>query len=77
VLPTVEMYVPAEHEVHVAQLVSSVAVLKVPLAQAAQVRFVVALPLTETYVPAAQSVHGTHAVAELLSLSHVPWPHVT
>lgn len=48
VLPIVEMYEPAAHEVHAVQLVASVAVLKVPLAHAAHVRLAVALPAAET-----------------------------
>jgi hypothetical protein len=55
-----------------AQLLALFVVLKLPLAQAWQVRSVVVSPSAETYVPATQSVLALQAVAEFASLSHVP-----
>jgi hypothetical protein len=54
------------------QVAALLTVLKVPLAQEAQVRSAVVVPSLVTWVPAMQVDFATHAVAGLLSLSHVP-----
>ena len=58
--------------VHVVHNAALLVELKLPLAQAAQVRSVVVVPSCVTYVPARQVVLATQAVAGLPSLSHVP-----
>jgi hypothetical protein len=67
VVPAVLTYVPAAQVDHAVQLIAFVVVLNVPLAQAAHVRSLVALPAAVARCPATQSVHATHAVAELPS----------
>jgi hypothetical protein len=57
------------------QLAAFAVALKVPLAHAAHVWSVVALPETETACPGMQFVHAAQAVAGLASWSHVPLAH--
>lgn len=71
-VPEVLTCSPGTHAVYVVQLVAFEVVLNEPLAQGAQVRFVVVLPGEAIEVPAAQSAQGTHAVEALASASHVP-----
>ena len=69
-VPAVLTYVPAAHVVHAPQLAAFVVVLKLPLAQVAQVRSAVLEPELVTYCPAAHTVFGAHGVAEFPSWSH-------
>lgn len=73
-VPAVTTRVPARQSVQAMQAALFEALLKVPLAQAAQVRFVVALPGETTTCPGAQSRLGTHWLAALPSWSQLPMP---
>ena len=69
--------VPAGQTVNAAQLSAFSVEEKLPLAQSAQVRLVVALPGVSTYLPATQVVRFTHGVADEPSSSQVPAGQVT
>jgi hypothetical protein len=74
-VPAALTYVPGWQSVHAVQLAALLVVLKVPLAQAAQVWSAVAVPGAAMLWPATQLVHATHAVDEAASSSHVPLAH--
>jgi len=63
---------PGRHVVMFVQAETLSAVLNVAAAQTEHERSEVVVPATLTNWPAMQLVHGTHAVAALLSWSHVP-----
>ena len=66
-VPAVLTYVPAAHVVHAPQLAAFVVVLKLPLAQVAQVRSAVLEPELVTYSPAEHVVLAAHTEAEFAS----------
>jgi hypothetical protein len=77
VVPAVLTYSPATHAVHAVHNAWFALAVYVPLAQAVHVRSLVAEPFDTTRWPGAHVALAAHAVAELLSWSHVSPMHST
>lgn len=74
-LPAALTYVPGAQSLHTAQLVWFAIAVKLPAAQAVQVRFTVSEGVFETYLPGSHVAQSTHVEAAFASWSHVPAAH--